>query len=343
MRPSVIVALLNWNGKKHLAEFLPSVVSHSGDARIVVIDNASTDDSVAFLKSNFPNVEIILNKSNSGYAGGYSEGLEKLDADYFILLNSDVEVTPNWIDPVVQHMESDKKVAAAQPLIRSYSSRTHFEYAGAAGGFLDKDHYPFCRGRMFETAEEDRNQYSSVREIFWATGACLFVRASAYREVGGLDPDFFAHMEEIDFCYRLKNRGYKILAVPPSIVFHLGGGTLNYDSPNKTYLNFRNNLFLIHKNYFGSYLFFKVFRRLSLDGLAGLKFLFSGKWKHFTAVIKAHFHYYGKLSLLGKKRSVNRNMRSTFNPAGMYRGSVILDYYLRGRKTFSALEEKKFL
>lgn len=338
MSASVAVVILNYNGTNHLREFLPSVISFSGEHEIIVIDNASTDDSVSFLKQHYPQIKIIQNPFNLGYSGGYDLGLKQLQHDYFILLNSDVETRPGWIDPCIEMMENDSAIAAVQPKIKSFLKQTHFEYAGAAGGFIDKDYYPFCRGRMFDIAEEDLGQYDTSTEIFWASGACLFIRAKAYREVGGLDHDFFAHMEEIDLCFRLQHAGYRIMYCPQSVVFHLGGGTLNYSSPNKTYLNFRNNLFLIHKNHFGSSLFLKVFRRLCLDGIASLKFIAALQLKHMWAVGRAHMAYYKAISRLKKQREVNRLLIKNNALKGVYKRSVLVSRFLRGKKKFSDLE-----
>ena len=252
----VAVVILNWNGKSFLEKFLPSVFAcNSSYAEIIVADNASTDDSVSFLKSKYPQIKIIQNSSNGGFAKGYNDALKLVEAEYYVLLNSDVEVTPNWIDSVIQLMDTDKSIAACQPKIRAFDDKKSFEYAGAGGGFIDKYGYPFCRGRILDTLEEDKGQYNDVREVFWATGACLFVRSECYHKVNGFDEDFFAHMEEIDLCWRLKNLGYKIMYSPNSTVFHVGGGTLNKTSPKKTYLNFRNNLILLCKNHPPKYFF----------------------------------------------------------------------------------------
>lgn len=340
--PKVIVAILNWNGRKHLQEFLPGVVANSSNAEVVIIDNASSDDSVTYLQKHFPEVKIIQLPFNMGFAGGYNEGLKQLESDYFVLLNSDVEVTPDWILPVVNLMESDLNIAAAQPAIGAFLRQTHFEHAGAAGGFIDKDLYPFCRGRMFNHTEEDQKQYRQSTEIFWATGACMFVRSSAFREVNGFDHDFFAHMEEIDLCYRLKNRGYAIWFCADAKVFHLGGGTLAYESPGKTYLNFRNNLWLIHKNYYEGNLFFSIFRRLLLDGIAGTKFFFTFRFRHVWSIIRAHFGYYKRLGKLAKQRAELKKQLRNPNHKGKYKRSVVADFYLRGKKRFSDLNPEDF-
>jgi GT2 family glycosyltransferase len=243
------VVILNWNGRNFLETFLPSVLEYSARcADVIVADNASTDDSVAFLQEHYPQIRIIEHPKNGGFSKGYNDALKQIDAEYYILLNSDVEVTPNWITPVIEMMDADPSIAACQPKLRSFEDRSQFEYAGAAGGFIDAYGYPFCRGRIFDVLEEDRGQYDDACEVFWATGACLFVRADLYHALGGLDEDFFAHMEEIDFCWRLKNNGHKVMYCPDSTVYHVGGGALPKSSPRKTYLNFRNNLALLVKN-----------------------------------------------------------------------------------------------
>jgi len=328
----VAVVILNWNGKQHLETYLPSVLEHSSNAHIILADNASTDDSIAFVKNTYPSIEIIVNSSNGGFAKGYNDALNHVSADWYVLLNSDVEVSSGWIDHILSALKENPSVAAAQPKILAHKRPTHFEHAGAAGGFIDKDFYPFCRGRIFSSAEEDLEQYNKPQQIFWATGACMFVKADLFHEAGGFDNDFFAHMEEIDLCWRLQSMGYEIWCYPSSVVYHLGGGTLNYMSPKKTYLNFRNNLFMIHKNYRGN-LFFKIFKRLILDGLAGVKFLFGGQFKHFIAVIKAHLSYYKAFSNLNRKRKLTHqlgnNTIQTIIPK-----SLIYNYYIKGKKTY---------
>lgn len=329
----IAVVILNWNGKAHLESYLPSVVKHSQSARIILADNASTDDSVDFVRKNYPGIEIIINKSNGGFAKGYNDALAEIKADWYVLLNSDVEVSENWINTIAQFIDQNPKIAAVQPKILSWKDKSKFEHAGAAGGFVDKDLYPFCRGRIFSNAEEDHGQYNDAKQIFWATGACMFVKADLFHQAGGFDSDFFAHMEEIDLCWRLQSMGYEIWCVPTSTVYHLGGGTLDYMSPRKTFLNFRNNLFMIHKNYRGN-LFFKMIWRLKLDGIAGAKFLFGGQFKHFWVVIKAHFAYYGALGSLNKKRKAVKLLGS--QPVRtIHNKSVIFAYYLKGKKTYS--------
>src|SRR6218665_3847737 len=337
----VAVVILNWNGKKFLEDFLPSVIANTPSfAEIIIADNASTDDSITFIKAQYPQLRVIVNASNGGFSKGYNDALKLVDAAYYVLLNSDVEVTPGWIEPVIALMDADKTIAACQPKIKAFHNRQLFEYAGAAGGFIDKYAYPFCRGRMFDTLEENKGQYDDAREFFWATGAFMFLRAASYHRVHGLDEDFFAHMEEIDLCWRLKNLGYKIMYCPQSVVYHVGGGTLNKTSPRKTYLNFRNNLLLICKNHPPRFLALKLFFRMVLDGIAGLKFLAGGEVKHFNAVIKAHLHFYGMLSATLKKRKARKAEITSYTTTGVYKKSIIADYYLRGKKKFSQLNFK---
>ncbi len=336
----VAVVILNWNGKGFLEQFLPSVFAcNTAASEIIVADNASTDDSIAFLKSTYPQVRVIQNAGNGGFAKGYNDALKLVDAEYYVLLNSDVEVTPGWIDAVIKLMDTDKNIAACQPKIRSFYDKKLFEYAGAAGGFIDKFGYPFCRGRILDTLEEDSGQYDDVKEVFWATGACLFVRAELYHKVRGFDEDFFAHMEEIDLCWRLKNLGYKIMYCPDSMVFHVGGGTLNKTSPKKTYLNFRNNLILLCKNHPPQYFLLKLKWRMVLDGVAGMKFLLSGQFSHFVAVLKAHFSFYGSLGTTLRKRKALKQQIKAYTTTGVYLHSIIADYYIRGKKTVREISE----
>ena len=331
--PEVAVVILNWNGKAYLQKFLPFVLA-SGypKLRIIVADNASADDSVAFVRSQFPQVELILNKENFGFAGGYNAALEHVEADYFVLLNSDVEVTPGWITPVIQMMESDPHIAAAQPKLKDYARRQCFEYAGAAGGFIDQFGYPFCRGRIFDQVEEDSGQYDVPGEIFWASGAALFIKRTCWLEAGGFDADFFAHMEEIDLCWRLKNLGYKIMYYPISTVYHIGGGTLQAENPYKTYLNFRNNLFMLQKNLPLGQAVLTLFIRFWLDFISLLKFLADGKVKHARAINKAHVAFFASFGTNRKKRPASFKM---FNPAGLVRKSIVWQFFGKGKKRFS--------
>jgi GT2 family glycosyltransferase len=332
------VVILNWNGLHLLQQFLPGVIEYSPGARIIVADNASADASVAMLKEKFPQVEIIENSTNSGYAGGYNEALAKVDAEFYVLLNSDIEVTQDWIKPMEILFDSDPLIAAIQPKIKAFKHRDQFEYAGAAGGYLDRNGYPFCRGRIFEETETDQGQYDDVREVFWASGACMFVRSSVFKACKGFDESFFAHMEEIDLCWRMKNRGYKIMVEPASAVYHIGGGTLSKANWKKTYLNFRNNLELIYKNIEGKYLFRSLFMRMVLDGVAAFKFLFTNGFSHFYAILRAHMHFYRLLPVIQQKRRILKSEERIRNTTGVYMGSIVADYFLRGRKKFSDLK-----
>ena len=337
--PSVAIVILNWNGKKYLEQFLPSLIEHTGsDAVIIVADNASTDDSLSFLKTNLPSIRVIQNETNGGFARGYNLALKQVEADYYVLLNSDIEVTENWLKPVISMMEEDEKIGACQPKIRSFHHRNSFEYAGAAGGYIDEYGYPFCRGRLFLTIEEDNGQYDDTVEISWASGACMFVRSKLFHQLGGLDEDFFAHMEEIDFCWRLHNYGYRVMYCPGSTVYHIGGGTLPKASWRKTYFNFRNNFMLLYKNLPSNYLF-KVFAlRLILDTVAAMKFLFQAGFKNFWAVARAHMSFYKALPSLRKKRKKLKHGSMKM----MYKRNIVFEYYLRGKKHFSQLDPEKF-
>jgi GT2 family glycosyltransferase len=333
------VVILNWNGKRFLEQFLPSLVEHSAnDAQIIVADNASTDDSLEFLRKNYPSVRVILNSENGGFAKGYNDALKRIDATYYILLNSDIEVTTGWIAPVIDIMDRNPEVAACQPKIRSYTDRPKFEYAGAAGGFIDKYGYPFCRGRIFQTLETDTGQYNDPCEVFWATGACMFVRANLFHLLGGFDEDFFAHMEEIDFCWRLRNEGYKVMYCPSSTVYHIGGGTLPKASWRKTYLNFRNNFYLLYKNLPEDQLTRVFVVRLLLDGIAAVKFLFQAGFKDFWAVTRAHISFYRTLPKLKAKR---RNMKQR-SMTWVYSRNIVSEYYIHGKKYFSVLDPERF-
>jgi GT2 family glycosyltransferase len=336
--PKVAVVILNWNGKNFLEKFLPSVIASTYPGlEIIVADNASTDISIEFLQLNYPSVTIIQNDQNYGFAEGYNRVIDLLEFEYFILLNSDVEVSSNWIEPVIDLMESDLNIAVAQPKILSYSNKNYFEYAGAAGGYLDALGYPFCRGRIFDTVEEDFEQYDDSSEIFWASGAALFIKRKYWVESGGFDPDFFAHMEEIDLCWRLKNLGYKIVYCPKSKVFHVGGGTLNSESPFKTYLNFRNNLVLLQKNLSFGKAFLIISIRFWLDFLSLIKYLFDGKPRNAMAITRAHFYFFAHLFKNIKKASKINN--SNFNSAGFYNGSIVWEYFIRKKKTFRSLKK----
>jgi GT2 family glycosyltransferase len=336
--PKVAVVILNWNGLDFLKRFLPSVCASTyPNLDIIVGDNASSDDSVSFVRENYPQIQLIINDQNYGFAGGYNKVLSGLVQDYYVLLNSDVEVKPDWIEPVIKLMENDILIAAAQPKILSHSNKELFEYAGAAGGFLDIFGYPFCRGRIFDSVEVDSGQYDNSSEIFWASGAAFFIKRSKWLEMDGLDEDFFAHMEEIDLCWRLKNNSYKIMYCAESTVYHVGGGTLNAESPFKTYLNFRNNLVLLQKNLPARRAILIIFIRFWLDLLSLIKYLMDGKPKNAVAISKAHVYFIRNLfSNIPKSRKISKK---TFNKNGLYSGSIVWQYFVRKKKSFSSLKE----
>lgn len=338
----VAIAILNWNGKALLEKFLPDVIKHSaGVAEVCVIDNNSTDGSVKFINSTFTSVRVIQNTENHGFAKGYNDGLKQVDADYFILLNSDVLVTENWIQPVIDLMESDPLIAACQPKLLNYNVRDEFEYAGGGGGFIDKWGYPFCRGRIFDSFEKDHGQYNDTREIFWSSGACMFIRAKNFLDAGGFDEDFFAHMEEIDLCWRIRNLGFKIMYCPGSTVYHVGAGTLDKMNPQKTFYNFRNNLLLMCKNHAPEFFLIKFLLRGSLDGLAGIKFLLSGQLGHFIAILRAHFGFYALLpKMLGKRKIIQKKIKH-YATSCVYRGSIVWQYFVKGKRKFSELDQKQ--
>lgn len=324
------IVILNWNGKELLETFLPSVVLHSKDATIYVADNASSDDSIAFVINNFPQVKIIQNTTNGGYAKGYNEALKDLTEDILVLLNSDVEVTQNWLQPITNEFKNDPTLVAAQPKILDYKNKEYFEYAGAAGGFLDAYGYPFCRGRIFNTIEKDNGQYNDALPIFWATGACLFVKSKAFKAIGGFDEDFFAHQEEIDLCWRLQAKGGTIKYIGASSVYHLGGGTLSANNPKKTFYNFRNTLLLLIKNYVGTIVWFRVITRLLLDGLAAFQFLSQGRFKHIIAILKAHISFYSLLPKFITKRKNNASHIKHYRVK-----SIVFQYFVRKRRHFN--------
>ena len=332
------IVILNWNGKSFLEQFLPKVISYSQGARVIVADNASTDDSIEFLKTNFPDIELIHNAENGGFAKGYNEALQDVDSEFYVLLNSDIELTENWLEPLLETFK-DETVAGCQPKVLSFNNKKSFEHAGAAGGFIDVNYFPFCRGRILTSVEEDHGQYDNQQEVFWSTGACLAIRSELFHKVGGFDEDFFAHMEEIDLCWRLKRLNYRFLIEPKSVVYHVGGGTLPYNSPRKTFLNFRNSLFMLTKNHEGM-LFPKLIWRQCIDGIAALSFLAKGELKHFVAVFKAHLSFYGKLRTMLKKRKALKKSSTTFNSKGMFRGNILWNYYAKGVKKYSDLNKR---
>ncbi|PKH52617.1 dTDP-Rha--alpha-D-GlcNAc-pyrophosphate polyprenol alpha-3-L-rhamnosyltransferase [Tenacibaculum sp. Bg11-29] len=328
------IVILNWNGKKLLKQFLPSIINFSNqEAEIYVADNASSDDSINFIKQNYPSVKIIQNSTNGGYAKGYNDALQHINADIYCLLNSDIEVTKNWLTPILASFKKDGNTAIIQPKILDFKDKTKFEYAGAGGGYVDLYGYPYCRGRLFNHLEADNGQYNDIADIFWASGACLFIRSKVYHQLNGFDEDYFAHQEEIDLCWRAQNEGFNIKYVGNSTVYHVGGATLNETNPHKTFLNFRNSLLNVVKNVPKQWFLFIIFSRLILDGIAGLKFLTELKPKHTLAILKAHFSFYvnffkflGKRKLLQKKANYNLHT------------SVIWQYFALGRKKFENLK-----
>ncbi len=329
------IVVLNWNGKKWLSKFLPTLINNSEGGVVFLADNASSDDSIDFVRTNFPEINIIINDDNFGYAKGYNKALKQINADYFVLINSDIEVKKGWIEFIMTLMDKDLDIAACQPKILDYNNKGKFEYAGASGGFIDILGYPFCRGRILEDIEEDKGQYDNSTEIFWATGACLFIRSSHFWKIGGFDDDFFAHQEEIDLCWRLKNKGYKVMVEPKSVVYHVGGGTLQASSPFKTYLNFRNNLYMIFKNSPLSHLFFIILLRLILDGVAAFTFLNKKKGiRHLFSVVKAHFIFYITIPKLLVKRN---KLKQKHFLIGKMDYSILVKNKLQAIKQFSNL------
>jgi GT2 family glycosyltransferase len=333
--PFVAVVILNFNGVHFLQQFLPTVVATNySNVQIYIADNASTDNSVQFVQQNYPQIKILINPTNQGYAQGYNTALAQIQANYFVLLNSDVAVTPNWLNQPIAFMQANKNIACCQPKILSHSNKNLFEYAGASGGFIDSFGYPFCRGRVFNHCEEDVGQYNSPISCFWATGAALIVRASVYQQLGGLDAYLFAHMEEIDFCWRAQLHGYQIYAIPDSVVYHVGGGTLTAANPKKTYLNFRNSLIVLFKNSPLTTLFWLLPCRFLLDAVFAYKELFSGNFANWLAVAKAHFGFI--YWLLFAKKSKKATPKNT-PLQGVYKGSIVFKFYVRGKNKFSEI------
>ncbi len=316
------IVILNWNGKALLQQFLPAVLEFSEEAKIYVIDNASTDDSINWLKKQYSQISVIPLANNFGYAGGYQKGLKQINEPYYCLLNSDVEVTKNWLPPILELFE-DNTISAIQPKILDYSNKEYFEYAGAGGGLIDGLGYPYCRGRVFDSIEKDNGQYNDTAEIFWASGACFFIRSADFWNVGGLDSDYFAHQEEIDLCWRLHNHGKKIMYYGTSTIYHVGGASLAYVSPQKTFFNFRNSLYSILKNVKGTKVFGVLFLRMILDGLAGVQFLIQIKPKHFFSILRAHFSFYKNLPSTLKKRKNISKKEIHYNTK-----SIVMDYFV---------------
>ncbi len=333
--PLVAIVILNWNGVKFLKQFLPSVLNSTySNKKIIVADNASSDDSIKMLKEDFPEVEILVNPSNEGFAKGYNTALKKIKSDIYILLNSDVEVTPRWIEPIVELMQRDKSIAACQPKILAYNNKSHFEYAGASGGWIDSLGYPFARGRVFDECERDNGQYDNAEECFWASGASLFIRSEEYHSIGGLDEYFFAHQEEIDLCWRLKNSGKKIYVVPQSVVYHVGGGTLPTGNSKKTFLNFRNNLIMLHKNLPFKTAMWKIPVRMGLDAIAAFQSLLSGDSKSFNAILRAELNYF-KWVFSSDNKNVGK--KSQKKMIGIFNGSIVFEYFIKKKKTFKEI------
>lgn len=337
---SVAVVILNWNGKSWLQKFLPNIVNYLPDyAQLYIADNASTDDSIDFIKNNYTSIQIIQFKENYGFAKGYNEALKNLKEDVYILLNSDIEVKSDWISPIINFMNLNPNAGACQPKILDQKNNDLFEYAGASGGYIDYLGFPYCRGRIFNEIEIDEGQYDSVTTIFWATGACMFVRNEIYWEAGGLDEDYFAHMEEIDLCWRIQKLNYQIYAVPQSVVYHVGGGTLNKYSSKKTYLNFRNNLITLIKNANYNFFVITIIYKLILDGIAGIKFIFDGQFKHTLAVIKAHFAVYFQFKKILRKRKIIHQKTKNKTLKTIYPKSVVWKHFVNGMNTFNQLQE----
>ena len=336
------IVILNWNGEKYLQQFLPVLIKNTTlkDSFIVVADNASTDLSMSVMKELFPAIQTIVLDKNYGFAGGYNKALAQIKADYYVLLNSDIEVTPNWLEPLIEYMSQSENIAACQPKILSFYNRNKFEHAGAAGGYIDCFGFPFCRGRVLGFAEEDKGQYDTVADIFWASGACLVVRSDIYWKVGGLDDEFFAHMEEIDMCWRLKSRGYRIACVPESRVYHIGGGTLNVESPHKTYLNFRNNLLMLYKNLPQKDLIKIMVWRSFFDYIAAFQLFITIKPKNALSVFKARKDFRKMQPDFELKRKENMHLKTADNQLDIFHESIVLDYYLKNKKTFNSLMNK---
>lgn len=331
----IAVVILNWNGKQLLEQFLPSIIAHSqGLAGVYVADNNSSDDSVAFVKANYPQVTLVRNAENGGYAKGYNDALKNIEADIYCLINSDVEVTKNWLVPVVEAFQNAPELAVIQPKILDYNSKNTFEYAGAGGGFTDSLGYLYCRGRVFSTLENDSGQYDTALDIHWASGACFFVRSSVFHELNGFDEGFFAHQEEVDLCWRIRNAGHRIAVAPKAIIYHVGGATLSVLNPQKTYLNFRNSLFTLTKNLPSNRLFLVLFIRLCLDGLAVVKYLFELKPRHGWAILKAHLHFYRKWAHYRAKRKEQDQKQRRYYQIR----SIVWKYFILGKKKYSQID-----
>lgn len=336
--PLLAIVLLSYNSRKLLEEFLPFAVANQDEiCKLYVVNNGSTDDTAEFMKEHYPNIEIITVKKNRGFTNGYVESLSQIKAKYYCLLSSDIEVTPGWARKIVEVMEKDPNIGICQPKIMSYHDRSKFEYAGGAGGYLDRFGYLFCKGRIFYDIEEDHGQYDEVSEVFWASGASFFVRADLYHKLGGLDDDFFAHMEEVDLCWRAKNAGYKVVSVPQSVVYHVGGSIISYGSPGKVYRNYRNSLILLTKNLPTGELMWKLPFRMILDGIAFFQTLSRGEVKSAFTIIKAHFHFHGRFLHWVKKRKQSRKFAQSPNTRGRYPKSIVWRYFILKKRKFSDL------
>lgn len=341
---SVAIVILNYNGKKHLETFLPSVLNTTYEhAKVIIADNGSTDDSIKFLAANYPSITCLQRDTNEGFAGGYNWALSLVDADYYVLLNSDVEVTPSWLEPMVSLLDNNIHIAACQPKILSYHNKECFEYAGAAGGWIDTLGYPFSRGRIFDVCEKDNGQYDACEPIFWATGASLFIRANYFKKVGGLDESFFAHQEEIDLCWRLQRAGYAIMSCPSSVVYHVGGGTLPRGG-RKVFLNFRNNLLMLGKNLPVSELIWKLPARFCLDAISAWKGVLQGDFSFFYAIVKAHMSVMSiwtrqLLNGGGKRNSIPKKPMIALT--GVFNGSIIWCYFVKKQTKFSEIISRK--
>jgi hypothetical protein len=326
---NIAVVILNWNGLQLLEQFLPSIIAFSPEATIYIADNASTDESIAFVQQQYPAIKIIKNNANFGFAQGYNEALKHIDAEIYALVNSDIEVTANWLLPVIETFKNEPQTAIIQPKILDFKNKAYFEYAGAAGGFIDQYGYPYCRGRLFKTIEKDIGQYDDEIKIFWASGACFFIRSDVFKELHGFDDEFFAHQEEIDLCWRAINKGYSIKYNYKSTVYHVGGATLQQGNPKKTFLNFRNSLLMLTKNVPKDNLYRILFSRMILDGIAGIQFLLQGKFSHFSAILKAHYSFYRLFSTTYKKRAHFQKIKY-YNIK-----SIVYQYYINSGKIFA--------
>ncbi len=337
----VAIVILNWNGEKLLKEFLPKVIENSkvNGVEVIVADNASSDQSISVLQKEFPHIKVIQLDKNYGFTGGYNRALRQISAEYYILLNSDVAPGKDWLPPLLKELNENSNTAICVPKIKSYRQPEYFEYAGAAGGYIDKYGFPFCKGRIFNHIEKDNGQYNESSDIFWASGAALMIRAKLFNNSGGFDEDFFAHMEEIDLCWRLKNQGWNVKYIADSEVFHLGGATLDYANPRKVYLNFRNNLFLLLKNLPKYSIIYKLPQRLIIDGIAGIKFIFSGEFSSFLSVIKAHFNFYKSFIKMYKKRQYLLKLTNTCKHKEKYKHSILLQFFIHKKHVFKELFE----